>query len=230
MLANSGVIAGIISHIGLRLRRPMIDDLLSAADLAMRVSTPSVVLAFSEHPLTLQLLAFSYSSVLPLCFVSVLYLSVNGRASRTWEAVASFSCCIIVASLIGAFYPAIGNFAHANLKTATVLGFPPGSGVYHLPVFNMLYRGNDPVFDLAEMNGVVTFPSFHLVMALIFAWAMRQNGLISWAAILWSATIVVSTIPIGGHYIIDLYAGLILWAATVATIHLAPVRICQPMP
>lgn len=231
MLICAGMLAGIISNAGLRLRRPLIDDLLSTLDTRIGVDTAQLVLAFSGYARELQVLAFAYSSTLPLCFIVILCLAVRGQVERAWEAAGSFSVCIVGSSLFGAIYPAIGNFWHANLDATTVVGLPRGSGTFYLPAFVALYDGTDPVLDLTRLEGVVTFPSFHFVMALILGWAMRGNGLLSWVMIFWSATIAASTIPIGGHYVVDLLGGFALWIAVIASLHVsrpltqAPLRL-----
>jgi membrane-associated phospholipid phosphatase len=94
---------------------------------------------------------------------------------------------------------------------------PKGAGIYHLDAFHHLHAGTDPGFGLADMSGLVTFPSFHTVLGLLLAQAVAETRL-AWLGVAASAAVIVSTIPIGGHYVIDILAGTLIWliAAVIA--------------
>jgi len=52
-------------------------------------------------------------------------------------------------------------------------------------------------------------------MALMTPYALRGLPGLSAPAWCWGAPVIVSTIPIGGHYAIDFLAGAAIWAAIV---------------
>jgi membrane-associated phospholipid phosphatase len=53
----------------------------------------------------------------------------------------------------------------------------------------------------------VTFPSYHAVLAIITSFAVRGVRHVSWPVALLNVAVVVSTIPEGGHYLVDVVAG-----------------------
>jgi membrane-associated phospholipid phosphatase len=66
--------------------------------------------------------------------------------------------------------------------------------------------------------GIVTFPSFHACVAVLFTLAMRGHLLALVTAALLNTVMLVSILPLGGHYLVDLIAGcaiaaLAFWAA-----------------
>ena len=65
---------------------------------------------------------------------------------------------------------------------------------------------------IEHLSGVVTFPSFHAVMACMIGSAFQGFRWMSALVWIWSSVMVFSAIPIGGHYAIDLVAGAALWA------------------
>jgi membrane-associated phospholipid phosphatase len=67
------------------------------------------------------------------------------------------------------------------------------------------------VIDPTQLAGVATFPSFHTALALMTAAAWRDVPTIRAAMFAWQALVIVSTIPIGGHYVVDLIAGAACW-------------------
>ena len=68
---------------------------------------------------------------------------------------------------------------------------------------------------MSHLEGVVTFPSFHAITALLIAHAWR--GLPGATLFkIWAALVIVSAVPIGGHYVIDLVVGAALWGVFAA--------------
>jgi membrane-associated phospholipid phosphatase len=57
------------------------------------------------------------------------------------------------------------------------------------------------------MAGMVSFPSFHTIVAVLTAWALWPLRIIGPIAVLLNAILIVSTVPWGGHYLIDIPAG-----------------------
>ncbi|MET0589353.1 MAG: phosphatase PAP2 family protein [Novosphingobium sp.] len=59
----------------------------------------------------------------------------------------------------------------------------------------------------------VCFPSFHTAMALVIVQGFAQSRL-RWPAVIWGALTILSTIPMGGHYVTDLLGGMAVWAVS----------------
>jgi len=63
--------------------------------------------------------------------------------------------------------------------------------------------------------GIVSFPSYHTSMAIILAAATRSNRLVFIASSIVNSLMVVATIPIGYHYLVDLIAGGLIAAGAL---------------
>jgi Flp pilus assembly pilin Flp len=70
--------------------------------------------------------------------------------------------------------------------------------------------------DLRHLQGLVTFPSFHVILAALFVYALRGIGWACPAAFVFNVAVVVSTLPAGGHYMIDAPGGLAVTFIAVA--------------
>ena len=210
MMIAASLLAAIISHGGLRLRYPWIDGSLAAIDAFMGIDTPALALALALDPLWSNLLNIAYVSSFPAAFFTALALGACEKDQRAWELAASFSSCIIGASTFAVFFPALGNMVHHGIDM--VEGLPSGAGNYHLKAVAYFRDGRNTALDLSQFSGIVTMPSFHMVMALLVPHALRGTSFAVWTATLWSVLITISTIGIGGHYIVDLFAGAGLWA------------------
>jgi membrane-associated phospholipid phosphatase len=73
--------------------------------------------------------------------------------------------------------------------------------------FTMLRNGSLTVIDLSELQGVVSFPSFHTVLGVITTYALRDTLWLMIPVLLINGTMIVSTMPIGGHHLVDVLAG-----------------------
>ena len=121
-----------------------------------------------------------------------------------------------VVALVSIAAPAVGAMQHLGMLDLQGNGLPRGAGIYHLEAFAHFHAGSDPILRLSEMSGLVTFPSFHTVLALLATQALAETRW-RWFAMAWTAGVVVSTIPIGGHYVTDLAAGFAIWAGCAWT-------------
>lgn len=210
MLTASGVLAAIISHTGLRLGQPFVDAALSAADVSLGIDTPRLALTLALHPTWGQPLNIIYMSTLPTVFLAAIFLGLRDQDERAWELVSCFSTSIIAASIISVFFPALGSMVYHHIDG--IADLPTGAGNYHLGTVHYFRDGQNPAFDMAKLSGVVTMPSFHMVMALLVPYSLRRTGVLWWTAVAWSVLVMLSTVAIGGHYVIDLIVGAALWA------------------
>ena len=63
--------------------------------------------------------------------------------------------------------------------------------------------------------GVICFPSFHVIWAMLCAYALWGFRWLRIPALLFSALIVFSTMTIGNHYLCDVLAGMVLGIAAI---------------
>ncbi|WP_183614212.1 phosphatase PAP2 family protein [Novosphingobium hassiacum] len=213
ILISACLLAAIISHASLRLRAPQIDGALDGADLALGLYAPAIVLKLSKYPAFAALLGVIYSSAMPVCVITALALAASGRRARACEFAFSFTFCILLAATVSAGFPALGSTVYHGMESTA--GLPSQAGTFHMATVE--YFRNDPsaIFDLAKVQGIVTFPSFHMVMAILLPYALRGETRIGiWIAVIWSLLVALSSVVIGGHYVIDLLAGAATWAAS----------------
>ena len=70
--------------------------------------------------------------------------------------------------------------------------------------------------DLSRLMGMVQCPSFHVYMALMMTWSVRGIRWMFWPVALFSLAAGLSALPIGGHYVVDMIGGAILFAGVAA--------------
>jgi membrane-associated phospholipid phosphatase len=209
------MLCGIVSNLGLRMQAPLADAQLAAVDAAIGLHVDQAVQAAARSPVLIEVLAFTYNTS-GLMVVALIFAAITRKAlDCAWELTVTAVIAMQAVAAISVSMPAVGAMKHFGLGYLQGDGLPAGAGVYHLKSFAHFYSGTDPLVRLEDLNGLVTFPSFHTVLALLATQALWQTRF-RWLGVAWTATVIVSTIPIGGHYLVDLIAGLLIWAGAAA--------------
>jgi len=122
-------------------------------------------------------------------------------------------------------------YMNAALATILLGILLPASGpfaLYHLPIAkftayisqeNGLRDGTMRLIDLSNVQGLVAFPSFHAALALLCAYAARRLRYLNWPLMALNIAIVTSAPVVGGHYFVDIFAGLALACVVIAAEH-----------
>lgn len=126
-----------------------------------------------------------------------------------WRTCFLFVVSLLATCLIHGLLPAKDAFL--GLDPWIIAGLPEGSGTYAFAAFERFHAGAPARLGFRDMAGVACFPSFHTLAALVMAqllWPLRRLRPL---VVLWTGLVIVSTIPIGGHYVIDLVAAGLLY-------------------
>ncbi len=192
---------------------PLMDTRLAAIDAAYGFDWLTTVAWFNQHPTLIWLLGHAYhGTIVPLIYVLVL-LNVIGRQDRLIAFMTLFVGSCLISSMLSGLIPAIGAYVHFRPDDAIRGAISADAGVWHLAQFEALRAGTFTQFRLAATEGLVTFPSFHTAAALTILLALRGLGAVTALAWATCVAIIVSTIPIGGHHLIDVIAGAVLTVA-----------------
>ncbi len=68
----------------------------------------------------------------------------------------------------------------------------------------------------AELRGIVGFPSYHTVQALVLIWYGWRVVYVRWAALLLNIVVLIATPIQGGHHLIDMVGGAVVAVAAIA--------------
>ena len=141
-------------------------------------------------------LALAYASLLSQIVFSILFLSATGLSQRSFELLLLAALALLPTTLISALCPVLGPFA--------IFG---GGEQAYLPHVLALRAGGPWHFDLVTMQGIITMPSYHTVLAVLFTYAHRHTGLAGWGVAGLNGFMLLSILPIGGHYFADMVCG-----------------------
>lgn len=229
-LSWAGLAAGVSALAALRTGAPLFDAELARADAALHVDTQAVVFWIASIPHLGTLLDVAYVSTVPLIFAAAVTLAVQRREARMWELCFCFAGASSSSALFSAVMPAIGPFNASGTPKSISNLLPNGAGTFFVPTFEAFRNGWVDRVDVGHLEGVVSFPSFHAAMALMIAHAFRGRHIVAGLAWIWSALIIASAVPIGGHYFVDLLAGSMVWAVFALVASQGARAYCSALP
>jgi hypothetical protein len=196
------------SYIAASLDLPLRDAWFDSADRAHGLDWTALLNWMDAHASLHPLFSIIYLSLLPQTVIVVLALALAGRLAWMRVFVLAFMIAAIVTIVIAALVPAQGVWGFYKLSPAAYPDIVPATQEYHLPIFLGLRDGSFRELMAMGSQGIVTFPSLHAALALILTVGLWPIPVLRWigAAI---NTLMLVSIPVdGGHYFIDVPAGL----------------------
>jgi len=186
------------------------DDLLIKADFRLFGGHhPTVLLERFVHPLLTAVLQFAYISYYPMAIVlgAVLFLKKNETAFD--EAIFGIILCFYLSYVGYLLVPAVGpRFTLEHLQTRDLAA---GS----------LVTAIQETLNALENTKTDAFPSGHTAVALMTLYYARKFRERALTALLLPAVtgLILSTVYLRYHYVVDVLAGI---ALTALTVYLAP--------
>jgi hypothetical protein len=172
---------------------PLADVGLRRLDAALGFDASAISQVVYHHAWLYELLTLSYNSILWQSDVLIICLSFTNRA-RLERLLLQMILGLYLTCVCFYFVPALGH-----------CGVDPPS--YYSPVVtDLLSLRAGTLTNVMSQNGIITFPSFHALCAILFVAACP-----CWPMILLNAAMIVSTIPIGQHYVIDIMGAILIY-------------------
>jgi membrane-associated phospholipid phosphatase len=175
---------------------PLWDDRLVRWDAAFGFEWDAAARWIQERPALARILQWSYHSLFYQGAAVLVIGSLTRPGDRNGEAIWLFIVSLLGVTAVSAFTPAIGKVG--NLGTG------------YVDIINEIRSGQWASFTYNRADGIITFPSFHTVLAIILTYVVRQH----WWALAFiaplNALVILSTPTVGGHYLVDLFAGAVV--------------------
>jgi hypothetical protein len=212
---------------------PVQDANLLAIDRALGLDWRAYVEWVNDRPLLATWLSYGYTMIRWPIFAIPVVLAAAYRFQRLQEFTFAFAAALIVTTIVSAFVPAIGVFQQIGLDPATLTNIDPGAYLAQQRDLGPVRDGTLRELDLLNLAGIVTFPSFHACSAVLYAWALWPVRWMRPITLLANGAMMASTPVDGGHYFIDLFAGIAVAivaipAARVVSRRLVPRGAAEP--
>jgi membrane-associated phospholipid phosphatase len=210
--------AALLSYIGTSLALPLLDAHFARADAALGLDWMAALELADRWPALGTLLRVAYASSMQQVLLVFLVLATTRRLQRLADFLALFTATSLVTILTASLLPSAGAFVHFDPPAALRRVVGADAGIWHLHHFEALRSGALRAIDPGAIEGLVTFPSFHTALAVITAWALWRTPYLAIPALALNALVIASTVPVGGHYFVDVLAGLAIAGAAVGAL------------
>lgn len=185
---------GVLSYLSMTTGRPLADGVLSSADRVLGFDWIVPYRWLVNHRSTAKVLQLAYDSLVYQGLYFGVFFGVMGQREKLREMFWLVAIAGLLTSAGAALFPALGPFKAHGVRAE------------FLPAMEQLRSGNLH-FTLAKLTGVVSFPSFHTTMALLYIYGFRRTGAIGWAAAGLNLLMLPAIPFFGGHYLVDMFAG-----------------------
>lgn len=191
---------------------PLYDANLAAIDAGLGFNAQAWFGVVNAHPLLRLPLTLAYKSLTPQIAFSVLWLSWLGWEHRNAELLTNVTVGLLLTTAVFCAFPTLGPFA----------GVPDFADAYVQDLLG-LRSGSLPSIDVMVLKGVIAFPSFHAVLAVLFTYAHRRSA--SFIGIGAVNLVMLISIPSeGGHYLVDVAGGLAIGGLAIFATRVLPSR------
>jgi uncharacterized membrane protein len=197
-----------LTYVAAAINVPLQDANLLALDRALGLDWASYVHWVDERPMLAMWFGSGYTMIAwPISAIPVV-LAAKRNYQRIEEFTFAFAVALIMTTIISALVPAIGVYQQIGLDPATLKNVEPGGYLQQLHDLVPTREGSLRQLDLLGLAGIVTFPSFHAASAVLFTWALWPARWIRPIALLANGAMLAATPVVGGHYFVDVFAGV----------------------
>ncbi len=197
----------ILSYATTAFNLPLLDQWYALADSSMGLDWLAIMRAIADVPHLPGVLRFFYSSSLPHVVLAIVALGVAGQYERLKTFIFLLAVTGSLTCFLSGLLPASGAFPYHAPSAELRSAFGMEVGVWHVAHFNGLRDGTFNLIDLASVQGLVTFPSYHAALAIVCAWATWSVRAVAWPSAILGGLILLATPHIGGHFVVDIFGG-----------------------
>jgi membrane-associated phospholipid phosphatase len=203
-----------LTYVAAAANLPMQDMALDALDRALGLDWMAWFNFFYERHALLVATVLAYSMIGWPVFGVPIVLGWTRRYRRLQEFTLAFGIALIATTIISAFVPAMGIYDFLKYMPDPAV-FTPGAYLEQLRDLPMVRDGSLRELSFGRLAGIVTFPSFHAAAAALYLWALWPVRWLGPIAAAVNVAMLLATPIGGGHYFIDVFAGIAIAALAV---------------
>jgi hypothetical protein len=205
-----------LTYVAASTNLPMQDDNLLAIDRALGLDWEAYATTVNAHPVLASWLSYGYSMIRWPIFAIPAVLAAAARYHRLQEFTMAFALALIVTTILSGLVPAVGAYEQVGIHMPALADIAARPFLDETrSLFDQVRDGTLRELNILGLAGLVTFPSFHAASAVLYAWALWPVRWIRPFVILANGAMLASTPIDGGHYFIDLAAGMAVAAGAI---------------
>ena len=199
------IIGSILSYLCATLPFTLMDESFAKMDSAMGFDWINWFRYVKSQPFLDKILTTAYRSMIPQILFAIIFFSHAKRHTGANELWWTTMIALVITSLISGVLPALGTFFYYKENVEAAI---------HIPHLLALRNGTMSTFPVLELGGIITYPSFHMVLVIILCYPYRHNKRMFPIIFTINSLMLLSIPTHGGHYLVDIIAGaLVAWAS-----------------
>ncbi len=203
---------GLLNYLFLPNLRPSLDWWLVSLDARLGYNWVEAVTWSVSHPLINDILRYAYTSNLYQIVVLIVLLGFSGRIYALHGMIMTLTLSGAFTVLFWILFPSIGPSALFPLPEAVTSVSRQIVGTsYGNELTNLLQNGTEIILP-NDTRGLISFPSFHTVMALAGIWYSRSVKWLFPFFLLLNLAVLPAVLVHGGHHLVDIPAGMAVFA------------------
>ncbi len=211
-------VGSILSYLLAREGGALWDNRLEVWDAALGFDWLAYVRLIDAQGWLVAPVRWAYASLVPQIIVLVLALGFSLQIAELRRLILAAMLSGTITILLSALFPAVGYYVHHGLTAADFEHIRPWAGLVHETDFTALRNGTMTALRLTEMQGIVTFPSYHAGLATVTLWGfwVSRHAWLRWPGAAVALATILATPIDGGHYLIDVLAGIAVGMVAIA--------------
>jgi membrane-associated phospholipid phosphatase len=214
-LGVMSMLAAPLSYIAAAANLPLWDASFARMDQLLGLDWHAYFAFAVARPALLNFAIFFYAMIMVPWAGVPLALGMTGRFVRLQQFVMATVLTISLSVAISAALPAIGTYHELGLPADTGT-FRASGYLVQLDILPFVRDGTLRVLDLSHLGGIITFPSVHAAIAALAIWGLWGVWWLRPLALILNDGMLLATPLVGGHYFVDVLAGVGLAALSIA--------------
>ncbi len=205
-----------LTYVATSANLPLQDANLAALDRMLGLDWRAYIAFVNEHPSVRAFLALGYSMIAWPIFAIPILLAVQRHYGRLQQFTLAILLTLVATTVISMLVPALGAYQQLGLSPSDYAHITPGGYLDQLRDFPLVRDGSLRELDLMQLVGIVTFPSFHAAACVLYLWVFWAIWWMRPAAVIVESAMLLSTPIGGGHYFVDVFAGMAVAVLAIA--------------
>jgi hypothetical protein len=197
------------TYLSASLDLPLRDDAFVAIDRMLGFDWLAWAQFIKSHAWVDAALALIYQTLSAQIILSVILLSFRQVTGRNEELLLSAIVSLVITTFFFAAFPSLGPLAYFHYSGAQA------DFTAYLPQLVSIRAGAAYSYPMTQIEGIIAFPSYHVVLAILFAYSQRSNP---WTFGMFATinTLMLLSIPSEGcHYLADMIGGAAIATVTI---------------
>jgi hypothetical protein len=201
------LVASPLTYIAASANFPLQDAKLSAWDQLLGLDWIAYYRFITGRPTLVQYTYFFYAMITWPTIGVPIVLGFTKKFVRLQQFTMACMLTVCLTTLISALLPAFGTYQQYGLPT-DFSGFNASGYLVQMDRLPAVRDGALRLLNISHLGGIITFPSFHAAAAILALWGLWGVWWMRPIALIANVGMLMATPLLGGHYFVDIFAGV----------------------